>query len=194
MARRDAELIGIRRELAQREVVLKGKEGQIARRDGEIETLTRELVLKGETLAEKDAELEQISEDFARVRERFETQRYLSRRQQTPGVVSSTEPPEGAGGSNADGEAELKTLRKANRKLKAQISGQWRTIATLRAVIRDAERRYDPLYPIEKAAVMLSAIFDKKLRGKPSVRPLLLSGFLQHSLADARSGTTSSVS
>lgn len=161
VTRRDAELEGLRREIEQQRVELRGKEGQIARRDGQIGTLTDAVAQKDTELAQKDAELAQQDAEIAMLRQALEANK-------TPPL--SPEADASGSASSGDTEAELKSLRKANRKLKAQISGQWKTIATLRAVVGDAERRYGLLYPIEKAKVILGAVYGRDLHNKPLVR------------------------
>lgn len=185
-ARRNAELECARRELVQRLQELEGKEEQITRRDEEIETLTRELALKGATLAGKDTELAQKEEILAwlqktLVRKTEDLAALEAESHKEPGRPQPDTIPSGSASANSSrsqnatqgsDRKELQRLQKANRKLTAQVSGQWRIIAALRAQIQDAEQRYDPLYPIEKATVILGAIYDKKLQGKPAVRPL----------------------
>lgn len=64
---------------------------------------------------------------------------------------------------------EMAALKKDNHKLKSQVLSQWGMLEKLRAQLRDIERRYDPLYPIEKVAVILSAVYDARLRSTPVV-------------------------
>lgn len=138
----------------------------------ELERVESQLAKRVEELAQRDSELAQKNEELDRVREELEAQMRLVQSQQMSASGSSGSTKDGNG---EDAAAELKRLRKENRKLTTQIRGQWHTIATLRTQIREAEQRYDPLYPIEKAAVILSAIYAIKLQGKPAVRPPLAS-------------------
>lgn len=124
---------------------------------------------------EKEAELAQMSAEIALLRSELEAQVSLAGEQDLSAPSSSNaseDPIATSHGSTRgkDAERELKSLRKEHRKLTAQISAQWKTIATLRAIVSDADARYGTLYPIEKAIVILSAIYGEKLRGQPTVR------------------------
>lgn len=173
-ARRDAELEGARREIEQRQVELRGKEGQIARRDGEIEKLTRELQLKSEALAQKEVELVQKNEEVETLRKELEAEKLLAK-ESNQSSSSSTRASTDQSCTSQDNRKEigreLKSLRKAHRKLTAQIAVQYKMIASLRALVEEADKRYGNLYPMEKAIVILSAVYGEKLRGQPTVSP-----------------------